>query len=164
MTHVTKQTRINASKQQVWGIIADFGGVVNYNPNISNSYSTSENNEGVGATRHCDLLPMGSVEERVFDWKEGEEYSLEIIEGKKIAPFKFAKARIILEGDGDQTVATVFFDYQLKYGPIGALMNGLFIKSQFNKALQSLIEGLTFYAETGQQATRESLKQVHAAA
>ena len=63
----------------------------------------------MGATRHCDLLPMGSVEERIFDWKEGEEYSLEILEGKKIAPFKFARARIVLNSEGNQIVVTTVF-------------------------------------------------------
>ncbi len=164
MTRINTQIRINASKEQVWNAIADFGGVVNYNPNISNSYSTSKENGGDGATRHCDVLPMGTVEERIFDWKEGDGYSIEIFDGKRIAPFKFAKAQISLKRDGDQTVATVNFDYQLKYGVVGALMNALIIKSQFNKALPSLLDGLKYYVETGQKATREALSQAHAAA
>ena len=164
MTRINTQIRINVSKEQVWKVIADFGGVVNFNPNISNSYSTSKENGGVGATRHCDLLPMGTVEERISDWKEGDEYSIEITDGKRIAPFKFAKGQISLKRDGDQTLANINFDYQLKYGVIGALMNALIIKSRFNKAIHSLTDGLKYYAETGQRATREALSQAHAAA
>ena len=164
MTYIEKEIRINAPKERVWDILADFGGVVKYNPGISDSYSTSKSNEGSGATRHCDVLPMGSIEERITDWKEGEGYGIEIFDGKKIAPFKYAQAQIKVRSEGNQTIASIFFNYQLKYGPVGWLMNNLVVKSQFNKALPGLLEGLKFYAETGQQATREALKQAHALA
>ena len=164
MTHIDSEIRINAPREKVWDILADFGRVVNYNPNISDSHSTSKNSGGSGATRHCDVLPMGSVEERITDWKEGEGYGIEIFDGKKVAPFKHALGHLKVRGEGNQTVASISFDYQLKYGPVGWLMNGLVVKSQFKKALPSLLEGLKFYAETGQQATREALKQAHAPA
>ena len=49
MTHISSEIRINASKQQVWNILADLGAIVNFHPFILKSYYTSEQKEGVEA-------------------------------------------------------------------------------------------------------------------
>ena len=52
MPSITQTIRINAPKEKVWNVLADFGGIINYNPNLKDSYSTSKANGGIGATRH----------------------------------------------------------------------------------------------------------------
>ena len=88
MTTITREVWIDAPHDKVWRILADFGGIYKYNPGVSNSHSTSSANEGVGATRHCDLLPAGSVEERIIAWNEGRDYKLEIYDGRGVPPFE----------------------------------------------------------------------------
>lgn len=88
MTHISHQITINAPKERVWEILADLGEVKRYHPGLTDSYYNSGEKRGVGASRHCDLKPFGSIDERVIEWNDGESYTLEIYDGKKVPPFK----------------------------------------------------------------------------
>lgn len=153
MTQVTREIQINAPKEQVWQVLADFGGVQNYNPNVKKSYATSTANGGVGATRHCDLTLFGaSVEEEITNWQDGREYSVAILGGKKSPPFKTAVATLAVRDDGKGgSIVTGRFDYKLKFGPIGYLMDQMMVKPAFTKAFPKLLAGLKHYAETGEK-------------
>ncbi|MFQ5435276.1 MAG: SRPBCC family protein, partial [Anaerolineae bacterium] len=107
---------------------------------------------GVGATRHCDLTLFGaSVEERITDWQAGREYAIEIFDGQKSPPFKTAVARLAVRDDGQGgTIVTGEFDYTLKYGPIGYLMDRFMVRPQFEKAFPRLLAGLKHNCETGE--------------
>lgn len=151
MTRLTREVRINAPKEKVWEILADFGGVYKFNPNVPTSYCTSEANGGVGATRHCDLTFQGaSIEERIVEWHEGHSYTIEIYAGKNTPPFKTAIASISVKKEGNGSIVTGTFDYNLKYGPLGTLMDKLMVRSQFSRAWSRLFAGLKHYAETGE--------------
>ncbi len=163
-TQITKQIRINAPIEQVWDVVRDFGNINAFNPNLTNSYSTSENNEGLGATRHCDLLPMGSIEERVIDWQDGVGYTIEIFDGEKQPPYKNAQGTFHLRGDGNQTIVTFSLQYEMKLGPIGALMNRVMLRSQFDKAALNIAQGLKHYIEVGEKATPKTLRVAYAGA
>lgn len=164
MTTITHEVRINAPKEKVWAILADLGGIQTFNPNVSKSYYTSDSKEGVGASRHCDLLPMGAVEEQVIEWRSGESYTIKITEGQKIPPFKHNFGRLSVKEDGRGSIATMHFEYTLKYGFIGALMDRLMVKSQFSKAIPGILVGLKHYAETGEPVDRQVYKRLRQAA
>ncbi len=155
MTTITREIKIDASQEKVWEILADFGGIYKFNPGVSSSHSTSSANSGVGATRHCDLLPAGSVEERIFEWKEGQAYKVEIYSGKGTPPFKSAVGQLEAKPDGNGTLVRMRFEYSLKFGPIGALMDRLMVRSQFSKAIPGILAGLKHYAETGEEVGRK---------
>ena len=150
MARLTREVRIKAPQEKVWQILADFGGIYIFNPNVPHSYSTSEENGGVDATRHCDLAPFGSVEERILEWKEGEGYTLEIYASEKTPPFKKATASIYLREEGGDTIAEGTIDYTLKFGPVGMVMDQFMAKPNFSKAWSRLFAGLKHYAETGE--------------
>ena len=52
MAHFSTQIRINATKEKVWEVLADFGGIYRWNPGVRHSYATSEAGHGLLATRH----------------------------------------------------------------------------------------------------------------
>jgi carbon monoxide dehydrogenase subunit G len=39
--HITETVRIEASKEQVWSVLADFGGVAKFHPGLRGSHATS---------------------------------------------------------------------------------------------------------------------------
>lgn len=163
MTTVSDSIRINAPKEDVWTVLADFGAILNYNPGISNSYSTSDANSGLGATRHCDVLPMGSIEERIIEWNEGSDYLVDIYQfNGPMPPIKSAQARLSVEADGDHTIASMTMTYDMKMGLIGAAMSSLMLESQYQKAVTGIMQGLKYNVETGKQATRSALKVAYA--
>jgi hypothetical protein len=72
MTKFTKEIIIESSQQKTWAIIADLGDIYKYNPSVSKSYYTSDKKHGVGASRICELLPAGKVEEVITKWVSGK--------------------------------------------------------------------------------------------
>lgn len=149
MTRITEEIRINASKNKVWEIISDLGGIENYHPGVKKSYYTSEIKKGVGASRFCELLPMGSIEESATEWEEGEGYVLEVLSGEKLPPFKRAYIRFSLKEEGQETLATISFDYILKYGPIGRLLDVWKVRPMFRKVIPRVLDGLKQNSENG---------------
>ena len=74
-THI----RINASKEQVWAVLSDFGGIYRWNPGVRNSFSTSDIKHGTQATRPCELLTgVDYLDERGLEWVEGESFKVKI--------------------------------------------------------------------------------------
>ena len=79
---------INAPKQKVWEVLADLGSIYKWNPGVSQSYSTSPETVGEGAMRHCDLQnakgsSIGYLEERAFDWRDGDGFTIDVYENRK---------------------------------------------------------------------------------
>ena len=124
---------------------------------MSKSFYTSEIKEGIGASRHCDLLPMGKVEERVISWKDGEEFTIEIYEGKSM-PF-LGEGKFILKEEGGKTNVTMSITYRMKGGFLGSLM-GVFIKGRISNAMEGTLTGLKHYIETGEIVTGDVIKLI----
>ena len=55
---------------------------------------------------------------------------------------------------------TITFDYAMKFGPIGALMDAVMVRPQFRKALPDALLGLKHYAETGEKVDEKVIKRV----
>ena len=123
MPHITETVRIEASKEQVWSVLADFGGVAKFHPGLRSSRATSDANSGQGATRQCELHPMGVIQERIAEWRDGEEMLIEIYEGRNMPPLDFTttRARLSVHADGDTALVTMAMQYRTK-GLAGAAM------------------------------------------
>ncbi len=61
MVHTTVAIRVPAPISEVWRTYADFGAVKDWSPVVARSYLTSETVDGLGTSRHCDLVPRGAV-------------------------------------------------------------------------------------------------------
>ena len=163
MQTIESSIRIDAPKEKVWAALADFGNIQNFHPGLKSSHSTSQASGGVGATRQCVLKPMGTIQERIVEWNEGESMLVHIYEGKGMPPLDFdtLKARFILREEGSGTAATMRMNYDTK-GLGGAVM-GPMLKSQYRKVIPQILQGLKFYVEKGRTPTSQDLKQLAAA-
>ncbi|MCH8009620.1 MAG: SRPBCC family protein, partial [Chloroflexi bacterium] len=77
---VTSSVNIDAPPDKVWSVLADLGSIYKWNPGVAKSHTTSELTQGEGATRHCDLDDKNYLEERAFDWREGESFKIDVFE------------------------------------------------------------------------------------
>ena len=147
MTQVAAEVHIDAPKEKVWAVLADLGGIDKWNPGVARSHWTSEQKQGVGASRHCDLQnPSGRLEERAIEWREGEGYTIDVYESS--FPMKnTVEFAIKPEGGGTRVYVTV--NYRLKFGPVGALLDVLFVRRQIQKGFYNLLAGLKYFVETG---------------
>ena len=130
-------------------MLADLGGIYKWNPGVTHSRSTSDSTGGEGAMRHCDLQRKGDyLEERAFDWRDGEGYKIDVYETN--LPLKRNIVEFTLEANGESTTVTVTPDYELKFGPIGAMMDMLFARAQLRKGMDGMLAGLKYHVETGE--------------
>ena len=132
----------------MWEVLADFVGIYRWNPGVRHSYSTSERDHGLLATRRCELLKGDDyLDERILEWNEGESFKVEIYETN--LPLHRNVVKFSLETDGRGTIVTVAPDYVLKYGPVGWLMNQAVVRRKFKKGMEDLLSGLKHHIETG---------------
>lgn len=156
MTTITRVVTIDATTEEVWPALADFGGISIWNPSVKASRLTSTIDEGEGMTRECELLPVGTVQERVTEWVEGRMMSIEIYQFKGIPAMRSSVAVLSLEPDGDRSVVRVDLTYEVGLGAIGAGMNSMMLKRQFAKTIAGLLAGLKLHVETGDPVDRKS--------
>ena len=113
---VTRTT--DKSPEALWEVLADFPNIANWYSGLKTSVSTSEAFNGVGATRHCELAPVGAIDERILDWEEGSRVRIAAEKYEK-APIKHAIADFRIVPDGDQTRLDLSFDFTAKGGVAG---------------------------------------------
>ncbi len=147
MRKVEAQIVIDAPVQQVWEVLADFGGVYRWAPSVTNSYSTSENNSGPGASRHRDTAGRG-IDEYITEWNEGRDFTY--FAASSVGLISEAATTWSVERQGDKTLVRSELRYSLRFGPHGALMNALILRRRLEQALDKPLAGLKHHVKTGE--------------
>ena len=154
MPLLTGRVQIDASAEKTWEVLADFGGVSNWAPTITESRSLTEANGGVGARRTCTHVKMGQLEEEIVEWEEGRRYSYDVTRGLPM-PMKSLNNDWSVEADGDGAVVTLHQNFQTKFGPLGSLMESLVLRRMMEKEIAVSLAGLKYHTETGEISTLE---------
>ena len=146
MAEIQVSRTINASKSDVWAVLADYPNIMDWNSGIKLSKSTSEAQQGVGATRHCDLKPAGGLEETIREWEPESRLVISIDEATKI-PIKSGLATFSL-GDGAEgsTPFTLHYAYKTKGGPFAGIVATL-MKGALKKGFSGFIDDLETAAQ-----------------
>jgi carbon monoxide dehydrogenase subunit G len=146
------EIKIEAPVDTVWRTLADLEAVQHYNPGVSSARCISTAREGIGAARHCDLKPKGWVRERVTVWEPGRALGLEVSDSEW--PIVFMRWRTELKPQGGATLVAQDFEYQLKFGLLGKLMDAMMMRSKLNKGINDVFAGLKGYVEGGRARDR----------
>jgi hypothetical protein len=116
--HIMVQRRMSASTGPVWAIYADFPNLANHWSGLRATRALGDQTSGVGARRHVELKPIGSMEETVTAWEEGRRIDTGN-QPSALVPFKQAASSLRLEQDGNGTLATFNYRYVPRGGVIG---------------------------------------------
>lgn len=156
MTTISREVAIDATKEKVWNVVANFGAIDMASPGVKKSYLTSEQQAGVGTERHCDLDFMGaSVEEKIIEWKEGESIKIDIY-GRKNLPFiKDMIAEFVVREDEGKTILSATLEYAMD-GGVGKLMNSVMMKRMNTKSWNRLLAGFKKHSETGERVDQNT--------
>jgi hypothetical protein len=114
------QRRMAASTEAVWSLFSDFPNLASHWSGLRSTTALGEQTRGVGARRRVELKPMGSMEETVTAWEEGRRLDTRN-EPSRSVPFSRAASSLVLEPDGDGTLATFDYRYLPRGGPLGRL-------------------------------------------
>ncbi len=119
----------------MWAVLADFPNISTWNSGVKASHDTGEGVTGLGAQRHCDLAPIGSLEETITGWEPNEKLVVYIGSASKL-PISTAAATFTL-GDGHTSID---YAYQPK-GLIGRMTAPL-LDRQLRKGFDGFLEDL----------------------
>ena len=148
MATFKKQKLISATKEDVWKVLSNYGDICKFNPGVSKSYITSENNEGVGATRVCELVPVGKVSETIKEWQEGDGFLIQVTPIEKLPPITNFTGRFHIEKLSVNTSrVSVSINYEIKLGVIGTILNKVLIQPKLEKSMDDLLRGLKTHVE-----------------
>ena len=143
MAKATSEIRINAPKEKVWEVLADFGGVAKWAPPVQHSVSTTEANSGVGTERSCEVPGFGTVTERATEWQEGRRIGYDV---KSDGPIKSAHNSFTLSPAGNETVVTIATDIEMS----GSEADRIAMEGQLSQFIEVTLAGLKHYVETGE--------------
>lgn len=143
MTIVKVSHTTSASPKTCWHYLSDFANIDVFNSNLSKSYLLNPDHKvGVGTLRQCDLTDgKNYLREKIIEWKEGEYYVIDIYESSFPMKRQATKFGLLPQTDGG-TLIYMEFDYKVKFGPIGSLMDLLFLRNFLRKGLTKVVIGL----------------------
>ena len=107
-----------ASPGSVWALFADFSALADHWSGLRATRAIGTRTSGVGARRHVELKPMGSMDETVTVWEEGRRIDTENRPSRSV-PFSRAETTLVFEPDGEGTLARFDYRYVPRGGPIG---------------------------------------------
>jgi hypothetical protein len=145
--HIQIQRQAAASPASVWAVLADFPHLADIWDGLRGSRAIGDQTQGVGARRHVDLKPVGSLVETVTAWEAGRALATEN-QPSALVPMKQATARITLDPDGDGTAITFDYRYVPRGGPIG-LLTGLVIDRMLTGQFEDMLAAVDEAAQAG---------------
>jgi ligand-binding SRPBCC domain-containing protein len=147
MTTIHHDVQANCPPEHVWALLSDLEAVQRYNPTVRSATIQGARRTGVGAERACELVPRGRVVERVTHWEDGRAVGLEVAESDW--PIHFMRWMTRLEPSGQATRITQDLEYQVKFGPLGWLLDKLMMKRKLRSTLDAVFAELVKRAEAG---------------
>lgn len=146
MHQINLETKINAPKERVWAVLADFGGIGKWAPNVAHSASLTAASNGVGCERSCEIPQVGSLREKIIEWDEGKGYRYEVsaIPG---TPARSASTTWSTREEGDQTVVELASQFQL----VGNEDDNKMFLEQTRMLMSTTLAGLKQFVETGKK-------------
>ncbi|MBI5139207.1 SRPBCC family protein [Candidatus Nomurabacteria bacterium] len=145
MTKLHHEIKINAPVKKVWLVLADLELVRFTNPLVMTVKIISPNKKGVGSARHCDFKDGKFVEERITAFEPNRLISFELY--KHQWPLVFMRWTNKLEKHDDATLLISDTEYELKFGPLGKILNVLIMRRKFNQIIASALNDTKRYIE-----------------
>ena len=131
--------------QNVWDLLADFGGVSDWAPYMKTSHLIGDIQSGVGMRRGMRHAWGFRFEETVTHWHEGKGFSFDVFR----APFPMKDVReswVVHHEDGLSTVSTQV-TYDMRLGPIGRAIDWLLVRFIVTREMRAGLRGLKQYSE-----------------
>jgi len=148
LTRVFHERVVDATPEEAWQSLADYGGVAHVSPTIYKAGVISDNAEfAVGCERFCSLEFQGRdiyIEERIIELVEGEHYTYDVYEWENFPLRKMFVTFGVKTNDMGETVLYNIVDYQLK----PRIMTGM-MKGQMADSARTGVLAYKHFTETG---------------
>lgn len=160
-TTVHGAARIPLPIDACWERFRDLTLAKHYVPGLTDCYLTTDEKEGVGASRVVVHERFGVMNETVIAWDEGAGMTIRLHKGNGPArPFQEAEFRYAFSKDPDDPAATridTSLRYTLPGGPIGRLIDQLLLRRVFRRNVVDTAVCLAEYYRTDAPVDPERL-------
>jgi len=139
---------------KAWKLLAyDYPDVQNWFPGCRSAAIQSPNTCGLGAIRKFCRSDGTSFLEKITVYDERTKYFLydayDFTPSLPVNLFQIGCQISEVSGNHDICDLTVTFYVKVKYGPIGWLLARLVLRGKIQKGCQSMLEGFSYYAVSG---------------
>lgn len=143
---------VNLPRAEVWQRLRDLSIAHKYVPGLRDCRLTTEQKEGVGASRRVYASSGMELDETVVEWNEGKGFVIRLHDGAKPPPPIFTEARfhyILEDAPGGKTIFRPTMTYTIKWGALGALLDKLLLNMIIRSNMKKVGLGLKQFYETG---------------
>lgn len=131
---------VNASTDEVWDVLKEFGSVAEWAPTVTKSYYLDAQTFGVGTGRHCDIQGFGGIDEVVTEWQEGVGFTYSVT---PLGPLNNVNSSWQLSRIGDRkTKLQVILSYDLRFGIFGKILHKLVMRRKLEQSLPITLAAL----------------------
>ena len=151
MRVLTEQTSIQAQDEELWSVMADFGGVYKWAPYMHKSALVGCQMTGVGTCRFLRHVWGFILEEVVTEWTEGKGFSFDVYR----APYPMKNVHeswIAGRENGHATVLTRV-NYEMRLGLLGRLLDWILVRHVVQREMRTGLLGLKEYVEKEAEKT-----------
>jgi hypothetical protein len=160
-TTVQARAPIPLSRETCWEKLRDLTLAKHYVPGLTDSVLTTEQKEGVGASRVVTHRLFGDMDETVVKWDEGEGFTIRLHKGDRPAPpFREACFRYALEPAENGCLICTSMTWTLPGGPLGRLLDALVVKRFLAGNVRDVAVSLAEYYETGVSTPESELPRL----
>ncbi len=138
MSEFKLERLVNASPKVAWSVISDVVGFAEVAPNLSKAEIIS--GQGQGMQRRCWDTHGGTWTEQCLLWEEDQRYSFAVDTSDYPYPLSKMQGTWGLAEQPDGVLITMHYEYVPKYGPLGWLMDQLYIKLAFRRICEELMD------------------------
>ena len=161
MLQITTTIDIDAPVDDVWKKAAKLDDVQNFVDSVTKSYYSSEQKEGVGAERTCEVNGFGTLVEQIVDWKDGETFTYTVEGMPSIVKHAQSTWRLERENDFQTTVHTTI-SVETRYGVLGKMMETFALKPKMSATISSALAQFKQYVEKSQPEAQRSAAPLRA--
>ena len=150
---------IDAPADEVWRKLAKLDDVQSWVRSVKKSYYSSDQTEGVGAERTCEVQGFGTLREKIVQWRDGESFAY-TAEGMP-SVVKHAQNTWRIEPISErQTRVRSRIQMETRYGIIGAMMGKLMMKPQISRLMKEATASFKDFVERPTSAAEISAEAV----
>lgn len=145
MRELREQIAIAKPLQEVWRLLADFGGVSEWAPYMKTSHLVGDICAGVGMRRGMRHAWGFRFEETVTQWQDEQGFSFDVF----CAPFpmKDVKESWVISQDNGLSVVSTQVTYGMKLGPVGKAIDWLLVRFIVRREMRAGLRGLKQHSE-----------------
>jgi len=138
--HIKVIRKTNAPAKGLWKYLSDFSNIHRFHPFLKDSHFVEGSHScEVGATRQCNFKDGTVFKERIKEWNEGSDYTIEVVETN--SPIRDVAATLGVNAiDAKTTVAYMSVQFKPKKKLMQPLMYLMFRFRVMPAVLKSLEE------------------------